>query len=304
MYIVAASTISHQPTFRNPGFSKQITALTPPSTLISPDYNEFIPPLERRRMSDVMKMAIVCSIDCLEQTGLRTPDGIIVGTSMGCPIHTKKFLDKVAETGNGPLAPTSFIVSTHNTIAGQVALLLKNHSYNMTHTHGSLSFEQALTDGLLCIGDGYQNLLVGGADEEESTIYNMRRRIGKDPLHITCGASFFILSGNQSSNAIKLSGVRSYSLVESISHTIRNFLDSQNLSDENMDKVIFISAHEKTGEELKTIFGEEKLIDLLPLTGAWFTNAAFALHFAMDLWNSGENFFNILICKRFNKIIL
>ena len=162
MHITASSTISHQPTFRNKGFSLGLSELKPVSELITPDYSAFIPAMDRRRMSQVLKMAIACSIDCLEQAGLSQPDAIIVGTSMGCCVHTKNFLDKILSANEGLLSPTSFIVSTHNTIAGQISLLLKNHGYNMTHTQNSLSFEQGLIDGMLCIKNGCSNVLVGG----------------------------------------------------------------------------------------------------------------------------------------------
>src|SRR5215211_5509305 len=129
MFINAASTISYQPTFGNNGFSLSWKEIDASSELIIPDYNEFIPAMDRRRMSHVQKMSIACAMDCLEQVELKQPEAIIVGTSMGCSINTKNFLDKILDAGEGPLSPTSFIVSTHNTIAGQIALLLKNHGY-------------------------------------------------------------------------------------------------------------------------------------------------------------------------------
>lgn len=160
------------------------------SELLTPDYSAFIPAMDRRRMSAVLKMSIACSIDCLRQAGVSQPDGIIVGTSMGCCVHTKNFLDKIIDANEGPVSPTSFIVSTHNTIAGQISLILKNHGYNITHTQNSLSFEQSLIDGMLCVNDGYSNILVGGADEEEEEIYNSKARLNNEEIHLTCGASF------------------------------------------------------------------------------------------------------------------
>jgi len=201
MHITASSTISHQPTFRNKGFSLELSELKPVSELITPDYSLFIPAMDRRRMSQVLKMSIACSMDCLEQAALSQPDAIIVGTSMGCCVHTKNFLDKILSANGGPLSPTKFIVSTHNTIAGQVSLLLKNHGYNMTHTQNSLSFEQGLIDGMLCINNGSRNVLVGGADEEEHAIYNMKERLEDENIHSACGASFFVLSNEKAASA-------------------------------------------------------------------------------------------------------
>ncbi|MCU7551596.1 beta-ketoacyl synthase chain length factor [Chitinophagaceae bacterium LB-8] len=304
MYINAASTISHQPTFRNAGFSSNLRKLDPSSGLITPDYGDFIPAMERRRMSHVQKMAIACSLDCLQQAGIQQPDAIIVGTSMGCSINTKNFLDKILAATNGPLSPTSFIVSTHNTIAGQIALSLKNHGYNMTHTQNSLSFEQSLIDGILTIENGAQNVLVGGADEEEDTIYNMRARLKNEEIHLTCGASFFILSKNQDSiTSARLVDVASFGLIDNTTGTIKNFLDTNNTLAEEIDLVLFAVSDQENKNDLKSIFQPWQMFDYQEITGTYYTNSSFAMHYAVDiLSNKGHSIFgdkvkNILVCN-------
>jgi 3-oxoacyl-[acyl-carrier-protein] synthase II len=284
MYITASSTISHQPSFRNKGFSWQLSELKPASEPIEPDYGEFIPPMERRRMSRVIKMSIVCAIDCLQQTGLDQPDGIIVGTSMGCCVHTKNFLDKILTTKEGPLSPTSFIVSTHNTIAGQISLLLKNHGYNMTHTQNSLSFEQGLLDGMLCIRDGYNNILVGGADEEETSIYNMKARLNDENALLASGASFFMLSNSNGSAApINLVDVGCFGLIDSSATLIKNFIKSNNLSAGEIDLVLYANTEPDKTDELNMIFGHKKIIDYKEISGTYYTNSAFAMHYGIDV---------------------
>jgi hypothetical protein len=44
------------------------------------------------------------------------------------------------------LKPTPFIQSTHNTIASMVAIKLRNHGYNITYSHGTTSWQDALLD--------------------------------------------------------------------------------------------------------------------------------------------------------------
>jgi hypothetical protein len=304
MYITAASTISHQPTFRNKGFSLNLSELDSASELIIPDYSAFIPPMERRRMSQVLKMAIACSMDCLEQAGLKQPDAIIVGTSMGCCVHTKNFLDKILAANNGPLSPTSFIVSTHNTIAGQISLLLKNHGYNITHTQNSLSFEQSLTDGVLGINEGFKNVLVGGADEEEDAIYNMKERLKDEKLHLTCGSSFFILLKEKTDQqSIHLVDVGSFGLINDPSGMIKEFLHSNNLTANEIDLVLYANCEEKKTKELEMIFGQNKLFDYQKITGTYYTNSAFALHFGIDVLSQndhpvfGEGINKVLVCN-------
>ncbi len=304
MHITASSTISHQPTFGNKGFSLQLSELKQVSELVIPDYSAFIPAMDRRRMSDVLKMAIACSIDCLEQAGLSQPDGIIVGTSMGCCVHTKNFLDKIRTANQGLLSPTSFIVSTHNTIAGQISLLLGNHGYNMTHTQNSLSFEQGLIDGMLCINDGYSNVLVGGADEAEVAIYNMRARLNDEKIHISCGASFFILSNEKDIPvSINLVDVGSFGLIDDSSGIIMEFLNSNNISVNEINLVLYSNSDEKKTEELKIIFGHKKIFDYQKITGTYFTNAAFAMNYGIDILSHrkhpvfGEGINKVLVCN-------
>ena len=288
MFITASSTISHQPSFRNNRFSLNLSELNPASELIEPDYSEFIPAMDRRRMSKVIKTAIACSFDCLQQAGLDQPDGIIVGTSMGCCVHTKNFLDKIIAANDGPLSPTNFIVSTHNTIAGQISLLLKNHGYNITHTQNSLSFEQALLDGILCIQNGYENVLVGGADEEEDTIYNMKARLNDENLHLTYGSSFFILSG-EAATPVNLIDVGSFGLINDPSKIIMKFLDSNNLSHGEIDLVLYANTEHKKTDQLKMIFGQEKIFDYQKISGTYYTNSAFAMNYGIDILRQGSH---------------
>jgi len=284
MFISAASTISHHPTFRNKGFSCQLRALDPSSELIRPDYSNYIPAMERRRMSDVQKMSIACSLDCMQQAGIDQVDAIIVGTSMGCCINIRSFLDKILSANGGPLSPTSFIVSTHNTVAGQIALLLKNHGYNMTHTQNSLSFEQALMDAMLGIKEGFRHVLVGGADEEEESLYNMRARIKNEQLHLVSGASFFILSckpGN--TEGIKLLDAGSYGLIDSMTDHIDQFLFSNGQSAEDIGHVLYAVNDEERRTELNNLFPQEQLIDYQKSAGTSYTNSAFAMHYGIDM---------------------
>ncbi|MEO8764229.1 MAG: beta-ketoacyl synthase chain length factor [Ginsengibacter sp.] len=284
MYITASSTISHHPTFRKKGFSLHLSELKPGSELITPDYSTFIPAMDRRRMSEVLKMSIACSLDCLMQAGQPQPDAIIVGTSMGCAVHTKIFLDKIISANQGPLAPTFFVVSTHNTIAGQLSLLLKNHGYNMTHTQNSLSFEQGLIDAMLCIKSGSNHILVGGADEFEETIYNMKERLNNENIHITSGASFFVVSNEAGKTVpVKLVDVESFGLIDDSSLLIKGFMDSNNVSAREIDLVLYCNSDQNKKAEWQMIFGHGKMIDYQKIAGTYFTNSAFAMNYAVDI---------------------
>lgn len=304
MYITASSTISFQPTFKNRGFSSELTELKQDSGLLHPDYTDAIPAMYRRRMTEVLKMSIACARDCLEQSGLEQPDAIIVGTCMGCCNFTKRFLDKIISSEGGPISPTSFILSTHNTIAGQISLLLKNHNYNMTHTQNSLSFEQALIDGMLCIKEGSKNILAGGADEEEDALYNTNERLDTENILTAYGASFFLLSKEQpDSGFINLIDVGSFGLIENLTTKIKDFLASNAIAANDIDLVLYSSSNQKPVDELKELFNARKLFDFLKMSGVYFTNSAFAMHYGVDVLLygkhpvTGENVKRVLICN-------
>ena len=290
MYITASSTISHQPTFQSKGFSSELSILNQPSSILHPDYTAFIPAASRRRMSDVLKMAIACSKDCLEQTGVEQPDAIIVGTCMGCNVFTKKFLDNIISSKGGLISPTPFILSLHNTIAGQISLLLGNHNYNMTHTQNSLSFEQALIDGMLCIKDEYSNVLVGAADEMENELYNINARLNTQDIHPTCGASFFILSSEKPNTAaINLTDVGSFGLMNDLPAIINDFINSNDLTADEIDLVLYSSSNEKAMNDLSGIFNYNKLFDYQKISGTYFTNSAFAMNYGVDILSQGKH---------------
>lgn len=255
-------------------------------------------------MSDVLKMAITCSIDCLEQSGSDQPDAIIVGTSMGCNTFTKNFLDKIIASEEGPVSPTNFIVSTHNTIAGQISLLLGNQHYNMTHTQNNLSFEQALMDGMFCVKDGCNQVLVGAADEMENDLYNMYERLLVPDLHAACGSSFFILSPeNPGIPSIRLVDVGSFGLVNGLSKITSEFLHSNDLPADTIDVVLYSCRNQKTIDEWSGLFTSGTLFDYEKICGAYFTNSGFALGYGIDILRNaqhpilGENIQRILICN-------
>lgn len=254
-------------------------------------------------MSDVLKMAITCTVNCLEQSGLKQPESIIVGTGMGCGVHTKKFLDKIISSKGGLISPTSFMLSTHNTIAGQISLLLGNHNYNMTHTQNSLSFEQALIDGMLCIEDGCRNVLVGASEEEENDLYNISTRLNSKNIHNACGASFFILSTKKTDTTINLVDVGTFGLITDLSDIIIDFLNSKNMSSDDIDMILYSSSNQKTRNVLNAIFGNRKIIDYQKLSGTYLTNSAFAMNYGLDVLTqgkyqpSGKSVSRVLVCN-------
>jgi hypothetical protein len=228
-------------------------------TCIEPDYSGKLDPKLIRRMSRIIKMGVAAAMECLHEAGVQNPDAIITGTAYGCLADTESFLTKMVENKEELLTPTAFIQSTHNTVAAQVALMIKCHNYNNTIVHRGFSFENALLDAVSLIQEGDASVaLVGGVDEITGTSHDILSRFGlyrnnpvynldifKSPARGTIngeGAAFFCLSGQASgSDYAKIDAIHTFYKpegAEAIRHNITQFLSSRSLSIHDVDLVI------------------------------------------------------------------
>ncbi|MBL4594307.1 MAG: beta-ketoacyl synthase chain length factor [Flavobacteriales bacterium] len=288
MYINACSTISHQNSFQNENWINELTLLDENNELITPNYKEFIAPTALRRMSKIIRMGLTCAKDCVKQSGIENPDAIIVGTALGCLADTEKFLNN-ALTLKGLIPPTAFIQSTHNTIAGQISLELKNHNYNVTHTQNSLSFEHALIDAILCLNEDDSNILVGAVDEEIPLLGELTGQFGLDSIKnkLTSSASFFMLSNNKTETS-KAKLVDSYTVGLNTSDSkkiINEFLERNNTSLADVDLVLSNSYGTVSDSEIKNLFDSIEVIPVEQHTGYHLTTAAFGMHLATEMIN-------------------
>jgi len=259
VYINSAACISVQDTLHE-GFFQNLKSQNAVQVLkaIEPVYKEFIPPAMIRRMSKTVKMSSVASQFTLKEAGIENPDAIIVGTGMGCSQDSEKFLKNVIEHNEEFLTPTFFIQSTHNTVAGQIALGLQCHAYNFTYVNTSSSLEFSFLDAKLQINDGEASaVLVGSTDEQTDRtmeLYKLNNTIKKeenlpaDYLNSTTdgviwgeGASFFVLGKDKTENSYaQLKDIQIVNRLglEETQQFIEDFLTENNLSAENIDAVI------------------------------------------------------------------
>jgi hypothetical protein len=297
MKLLASSAISYQYSFEQKGFSHSLKILSDEDQLIHPDYAPFIPAMERRRMSEVMRTCITSALACIKEAHIEQPDGIIVGTAMGCPGHTKTFLEKIENLGDGLLSPTSFTLSTHNTIAGQLSLMLKCHGYNTTHTQGSLSFEHALLDAQLCLQEGLKHVLISGADEMESDLYYLQSRLEGSTNVPASGASSFLLAPAGTDSLMELDLISVQSLIGPLGDATQVALKSPKIK--KADLVLYCTEMQVDEAEIRHIFSAVECIDYCKYSGYYATNSAFALALAHDLLlnpkDDGERIQNILI---------
>lgn len=311
IYINGTGCISPQATFDESTFTPASLKATNSNRLkcIEPEYKNYINPPLLRRMSRMIKMGIASSRICLDNAGITMPGAIITGTGLGCIEDTEKFTVSILENHEQLLAPTPFIQSTHNTVGGQIALLLGCHEYNYTYVHRGLSFESALLDAAMMIDEGSaDNILVGGIDEltdrsfkllQQLGIYSNQENVGTPGGE---GSAFFLLSGKKSERSLaKISLLKTFSSTNDptlISEKIKALMPAS-----NVDLVLTgETGHAKTDD----IFQKVKKIAFLnhsfdtfkQYCGEYHTASAFALWLAVQKLSKG-NLNSVLVYNHF-----
>lgn len=305
-YIRSAGIISPQSTHDCEGFPDSFRGdFSDRLSCIDPDYQSLINPVQLRRMPRILKMGLAASRICISQSGNTDPGGIIIGTGLGCLKSLEKFLDEIYETNEQITSVLPFINSTHNAVAAQIAMLLKNNSYNVTYCHRSFSFESALADTLLHINENRDvNILVGGIDELTEDFIKLHgyRGFWKEPINTLElfsssgkgtiageGAAFFLISGKRGSGrAISIDGVHTFlspegSEPEMIYSETGKFLESVGLSIKDIDLAILGMNGDMDFDGIyhnlaKDYFGKSAGIACYKhLCGEYYTSTGFAL---------------------------
>jgi len=311
IYIRSSACISPQKTFTNDDFLNHIVEYTGTRLkAIEPDYKQFIDPKQIRRMSHVIKMGVAAATECLNQANIDMPGAIITGTAFGCMEDTITFLTRVVEQHEELLPPTAFIQSTHNTVAAQIALLLKCHNYNNTFVHKGISFESALFDAMMLLNEQEaDNILIGGIEEMVDTSFKVLTRLGlykrwpvsNLSLLATAskgtiggeGAAFFLL-GTQSStdNLAALTGLKTLYKPRSVKESITAFLGSYALTIGDIDLVITGKNGDLKNDEVYnmlngSLFKNTSLANYKHLCGEYPTSSSFALWMAANIIKTG-----------------
>jgi 3-oxoacyl-[acyl-carrier-protein] synthase II len=297
----------HVPTFLSEPLSYDTNQLK----CIDPGYKDFIPAEMIRRMGRIIKMGVAASKLCLRDAGttpdpgtLREiiPDAIITGTGLGCIEDTEKFLSSMIKNNEEFLTPTSFIQSTHNTVAGQIALLLKCHGYNFTFVHRGISFESALIDAMTQMQLGeFSNVLVGGSDELTLNSFAITSRLGywkRKPIHSLDllndhqrgsvageGASFFFLENHKNEHTYaRITGVTTFlkpaSCLE-VKQRLIDFLATHRLKYDDINLVVLgLNGDPRTDifyhDLVEMAFQHTSLAYFKHLCGEYHTASAFA----------------------------
>lgn len=203
------------------------------------------------------------------------------------------------------LSPTPFIFSTHNSLAGQIALLHKCQGYNATYVHRNISFESALMDAQLLLQEqSYNTLLVGGADETTNTSFKILSRLGhfcSHPIESNSttnsskpyageGSSFCTFESKTETSYAKILSIKtlSFKTNDQIYTALKSIFTANHVS--SVDLVL--SAHngdlndDRISQHLLSSFDlESKYFAFKSVCGEYNTASAFALYLASNILN-------------------
>lgn len=146
------------------------------------EYSRYLPPMKARRMGKLLKRALVTALKAMEISGIENPDAIINGTALGCMAPTVQLLQGIADEGESVSMPTAFMLSTHNTVATQIAIYTGNHGYNNTYSHREISFQCALHDAWLQLRTGRLRTALVCANDELTEFQQQHRNVFGDVL--------------------------------------------------------------------------------------------------------------------------
>ena len=128
----------------------------------------WVPPMQRRRLSKFMKMALYCAYESSAHYSQSIP---MVFSSRHGDLHkTSKLLDSVASDQD--LSPTDFSMSVHNACSGLFSILTKNQESMNTIAAGKQTFYMALCDAYARLKAGiHEAVLVVHCDQVLPDVY-------------------------------------------------------------------------------------------------------------------------------------
>lgn len=260
VYINSVGSVSAQKTYDNSFLENVEERCDTVLGVMAPNYKEYIPPAAARRMAKGIKMSTVSAKNAMQGAGIEENeiDAIIVGTGLGCIGDSEKFVSDIIDNNEQFLTPTRFIQSSHNTVAGQIALGIGCKGYNFTYVHSAVSFESALLDAKMQLEDAEaRTVLVGGVDELVDHHVSTHRLIGhikKEAVGTMSvlksgtsgaifseGAHFFVLSSKKRpSSHAQLMGVKTFNSLSKtqLGDHVGHFLKEHGLSEGSIDLIL------------------------------------------------------------------
>jgi hypothetical protein len=271
---------------------------------------EQIPAGMLRRMGKAVRMSVGAALPLLKD--IPQPDGIIIGTANGGIEDCIKFLNQIIEYNEGLLTPGSFVGSTSNAPAAQIALITKNKNYNSTKTHRGLAFENALLDALMLLEEKPEHAyLVGSVDEVSSYNFNIDRLAGCFRKQIVSNSELFrdaaegtiagegvlmmMVSNRREGAVAKLEALQTIHTNDAsvVQETAQKFLLRSGSPGQKIDLLITgengDARVEKYYQQVESLFtGETSLARFKHLSGEYCTASSFGFWLATEILRTGK----------------
>ncbi len=325
MYITDLKCISSQQTYTDHFINGELNEIKEKTYLASePNYLDFIPKGLLRRMGKAVRMGIGTGLPLVKKHD--NIDGILIGTANGGLEDCIKFLNQIVEYDEGTLTPTNFVQSTPNAVAGLLALMGKNQSYNITYTNGGTSFENTLLDALLLFEENNaQKLLVGGLEEISDYNYNIDFLADKYKTELIStkdllqsstkgticgeGANMFILEKEADKYLAQIIDIEqiTYPTKEDLSLLLNQLLDRQKLSLEDISSIMLGYNGDKNHNTWYDFVGNDLLPDtdlytFKQFVGDYRTVSSFGVWLSAQILNNSiSSKHSVLIRKGKNK---
>ena len=283
---------------------------------IEPSYLDFIPASLLRRMGKAVRMGIGAGLPLVK----KYPDieGIIIGTANGGLEDCIRFLNQIVDYEEGVLTPTSFVQSTPNAVAGQLALMGEKTGYNSTHTNGSLAFDNAMLDAQLVLEASTQpmELLIGAVEEISDYNYNIdtlnshyktelitnAELIQSTTAGSLCGegATMFVVA-NTADQAIA-EVVDQFQVCfpgkEELARLIRDFLNKNGIEPEGIDLLLFGNSGDVRTDHWyndlqQDLFSHQQITTFKQFSGDYRTASAFGCYVAVKLLQGNHTLYGL-----------
>lgn len=291
VYIQAASQVSIQEPLSEEWMNDPKTYTQQNVGAIDPQFRDFLPANDARRMGKIMKRALITAIKVINDSGIKNPEAIITGTGKGCLEYTEKFLDDMVENNEQMLSPTFFMQSTHNTIGSTLGIYTKTHSYNVTYSHGGFSFDQALLDAWIQIKTyRINNALIGGYDEMVESYFNLLRRaeyVGLEGM-VPCGEvamSMIVGTKVNDTTLCEISGIKIFNNIHinCLKIEIEQMLSSANMTFEDICAIMTgVNGRQDNDEYYKIVtshlFGGVPILQYKNIFGENYTSSALGIY--------------------------
>lgn len=305
VYINGISSVSAQATFDETFLEGNVLAQTADyRKAIDPEYKQYLNPTASRRFSKLIKMSLVAAQKSIAMADDVMPEAIITGTGLGCLEDTEKFLRSLIENNESMLSPTAFIQSTHNTISGQIAMMITCYHPNYTYSNRYFSFESSLLDALLMIQDNScKYVLVNAADEVIPPTHTILKRMhlwdrsecinGNNAFTVTIGEGVVSMMLSSEKTATSMAVIKAIKLIyilpeeKTIEEQFVQFLQAASLTVADIDVLIVGMNGDASSDALYApvcdLFSQSTQLVYKHLFGEFFTASSFAYWLAAQV---------------------